>query len=152
MSTAAPDPIATRRAIDVYLKTAYADEPPIRVRSQLKVLEAWKGPFMRCGVFAEDVNSPRKRWYIRLGNAFYPHMKLAIEQAPTGDSFVYRVDTHDRHCIPDANAPEYAEFIAVVEKNQKLAEEIETALGAAGLATFKSYLKDDLQRRAASRT
>jgi hypothetical protein len=113
----------------------------------LKVLEAWKGPFMRCSVFAADPHVERKRWYIRLGNAFYPHMKLAIEQPPTGDTFIYRVDTHDRHCIPEKGSPEYAEFIGVVEKNQKLAEKIEAALEADGLPTFKSYLREDLKRR-----
>jgi hypothetical protein len=142
-----PDPAVTRRAIDVYLKAAYSDDLPIRVRSQLKVLEAWKGQFMKCGVFAEDPLSARKRYYIRLGNRFYPHMKLAIEQAPSGDGFVFRVDTHDRHCIPGSSDPEYGEFIRVVEKNQKLAEEIEAAMEADGIPTFKSFLRDDLKRR-----
>lgn len=151
MKTPQPDPAATRRAIDVYLKAAYDGDVPIRVRSQLKVLEAWKGPFMRCGVFADDPHAPRQRWYIRLGNAFYPHMKLAIEMPPTGETFIYRVDTHDRHCIPENDSPEYAEFIGVVEKNQKLAEKIEAALEADGLPTFKSYLRDDLKRRQAAK-
>ena len=151
MLSAAPDPSTTRRAIDIYLKAAYDDDLPIRVRSQLKVLESWKGPFIKCSVFADDPHSAKKRYYIRLGNQFYAHMKLAVEQAPSGEGFVYRVDTHDRHCIPDAKAPEYAEFIRVVERNQKLAEEIEAALEAEGIPTFKSFLRDDLQRRQSAR-
>ena len=148
MPSPAPDPALTRRAIDVYLKHAYQGEFPVRVRSQMKVLEAWKGPFIRCSVFAEQPDSPQKRYYIRLGNTFNPHMKLAIEHPPTGDAFIYRVDTHDRHCIPDASSAEYAEFIRIVERNQKLAQEIESALEAEGLPTFKSYLRQDLQKRA----
>jgi hypothetical protein len=147
LASAAPDPAATRRAIDIYLKSAYDGELPLRVRSQLKVLESWKGPFIRCGVFAADPHAARKRYYIRLGNQFYPHMKLAIELPPTGETFIYRVDTHDRHCIPERNTAEHEEFMRVVERNQKLAEEIETALAAEGLPTFKTYLRDDLKRR-----
>src|SRR5687767_10857555 len=102
-----PDPEQVRRAIDVYLATAYGKELPLRVRSQQKVLAAWRGPFMKCGVFVNDTQAERPRYYIRLGNDFYPHMKLAVELSPAGDRFLFRVDTHDRHFTPDKSTPEY---------------------------------------------
>jgi hypothetical protein len=150
MAAPLPDPEQVHRAIDVYLNTAYTGELPLRVRSQMKVLGAWHGKFFRCSVFAHDDQDPPTRYYIRLGNPFYPHMKLAVELPPGGDRFVYRVDTHDRHCCPAPGANEYSEFCDLMAKNKEVADRIESAWDAAGVPTFKAYLKEDLQRRHAA--
>jgi len=145
-----PDPAEVRKAIDVYLQTAYEGDLPLRVRSQLKVLDAWHGKFFNCSVFVHEPADPPTRYYVRFGNKFYPHMKLAIELPPNGGHFLYRVDTHDRHCCPPANNPEFNEFKQLMENNQKLAERIESAWDTAGLPTFKGFLRDDLKRRQAA--
>ena len=145
-----PDSAQVRRAIDVYLQTAYGAELPLRVRSQMKVMDAWHGKFFKCSVFVQDAQAAQPRYYIRLGNTFYPHMKLAIELPPNGNQFMYRVDTHDRHCCPAAGNPEYDEFRELMAKNQKLAGEIEAAWDTAGLPTFKAFLREDLKRRKAA--
>lgn len=147
MSAELPGEEQVMQAIKVYLHAAYNDDLPLRVRSQLKVLDAWHGDFYSCSIFVHDQNGPVERYYIRFGNQHYPHMKLAIERLPTGERYVYRVDTHDRHCCPAPDQKEYAEFVQLMENNQKLAEKIEAAWDVAGLPTFKAYLREDLKRR-----
>ena len=156
MSAATPDPSETMRAIDVYLREAYgaaggagapAGELPPRVRAQLETLKTWKGRFYRAPVFAaDDVDAP-KRFTMRLGNPDYPHMKLSLDLSPDGQRFLYRVDTHDAHACPAPDSPDHAAFRHLMERNQQLSSKIEAAWAAAGLPTFKSYLRDDLARR-----
>ena len=149
-ATATPDPSQTMRAIEIYLNHAYggagADLPP-RVKSQLDVLKGWKGRFYRSPVFAADNVDAPKRYTMRLGNRDYPHMKLSLDLSPDGRRFLFRVDTHDAHACPPADAPEHAAFRAMMDRNQRLSTDIEAAWAAEGLPTFKTYLRDDLARR-----
>ena len=147
-----PNPDDVLRAVDVYVEAAYGSETlPVNVKSQLAVLRSWKGPFFRSPVIASDGGSPPKRYSIRLGNRYYPHMKLAIERSPDGQGYLFRPDTHDAHCCPPAGHPEHAAYREMMEKNQALATKIDAALAEAGLPTFKSYLQQDLARRQAAR-
>jgi hypothetical protein len=147
-----PNPDDVLRAVDVYVDVAYGSEPlPVNVSSQLAVLRSWKGPFFRSPVIASDGGSPPKRYSIRLGNRYYPHMKLAIERSPDGQGYLFRPDTHDAHCCPPAGHPEHAAYREMMEKNQTLASRIDAALAEAGLPTFKGYLQQDLARRQAAR-
>ena len=86
---------------------------------------------------------------LRLGNPWYPHMKLTIERAPDGKTSLFRADTHDRHIHVGPESPEYAAFCQMMEKNQSLASRIEAAWESGGLPTFKSFLRQDLARRQA---
>ncbi len=139
-----------RQAIEIYLHEAYPAGFPARVRSQLGIMETWGGPFINSPVFVPDAKLPPNRYALRLGNTAYPHMKLAIERSPDGAAFLFRVDTHDHHCCPQADAPEYAAFQQLMFHNQHLAERIERQWEQAGLPTFKSFLRADLQRRRAN--
>jgi hypothetical protein len=51
--------------------------------------------------------------------------------------------------MPDPTSAEYGLFCHLVENNQAMAQTIEAAWEAAGLPTFKSYLRGDLARRKA---
>ena len=147
-----PDPADVLRAVDVYVDVAYGPEKlPLTVQSQLAVLRSWKGPFFRNPVIASDGGQPPKRYSIRLGNRYYPHMKLAIERSPDGTGYLFRADTHDAHCCPPMGHPEHAAYRHMMERNQELASKIEAALAEAGLPTFKTYLQHDLARRQAAR-
>ena len=143
-----PEPADVLRAVDTYVRVAYADEPlPAHVRSQLAVLQTWKGDFFRSPAIASDGGTPPKRYSIRLGNRHYPHMKLAVERSPDGRAYLFRADTHDAHCLPPADRPEYAAFREMMERNRVIAAAMEEAWTAEGLTTFKSYLQQDLARR-----
>ena len=152
MQVERPDPTDVMRAVDAYMKAAYGDEPaPAHVRSQLAVLQTWKGDFFRSPAIASDGGTPPKRYSIRLGNRHYPHMKLAIERSPDGKAYLFRADSHDAHCLPPPDSPEHAAFRELMERNRTIATAIEEAWAAQGVTTFKSYLQQDLARRKGAR-
>jgi len=142
-----PEPAQVHRAIDIYLAHAYPTAPPLTTRSLLNLMKTWAGDFYASPAFARtgDANSPRLT--IRLGNVAYPHMKLALEPAPSGTSYLFKADSHDKHLCPAENSPDYAAFMDLREKNQKIVEKIEQAWAEAGIPTFKTYLQADLDRR-----
>jgi len=142
-----PQPAVVAKAVDIFIAHAYGPQQPISVRSQLATLSGWKGEFYRCPVLAPDYSNPPRRYTIRLGNSQYPHMKLAIELTPDDKAFIFRVDTHDRHCCPAPGSPEYEPFLKLMEKNQKIAQAIEADWASENIPTFKSHLKDDLKSR-----
>ena len=149
MPAPTPDPSQVMQAIDIYLRNAYGDEPPVTVRSQLAVLKSWGGPFFRAPVFVADTQGPNgsTRYSMRLGNRHYPHMKLRIEPSPDESRYLFRCDSHDRHVCPPETSPEHGAFRDLMEKNQKVVETVEGAWADRGVPTFKSYLREDLERR-----
>jgi hypothetical protein len=147
MRTPEPDPADVQNAINAYVRLAHPQGPPMVVQSMLSTLKAWGGPFFRCPIFVKDINNPPRRYSVRLGNSFYPHMKLVIEASPDDEKWLYKADSHDRHCCPPASSPEFPAFNELMVKNQRLSEEIENAWAQQGLPTFKTYLQADLARR-----
>jgi hypothetical protein len=154
MKPVLPDPADCFKAIETYLQLAYNAEPTTTARSQLATLRAWPAErFYDAPVFAKTdkpQNPELQRYSMRLGNQYYPHMKLALEPSPDGARYLFKADTHDRHVCPPATAPEHAAFCELMQKNQQIAERIEAAWAAEGLDTFKTYLQHDLARRAAA--
>jgi len=92
------------------------------------------------------------RLSLRLGNQWYPHMKLVVEQAPDGQTSLFRADTHDRHIQVDPSSKDYAAFCELSQKNQSLAGRIEAIWESNALPTFKSFLRNDLARRRSSQS
>jgi hypothetical protein len=140
------------RAIDVYVQHAYAKTgPSTTVKSRLETLrKAHDGNFYDSPLLERDATqSPPQKFSLRLGNHFYPHMKLVIEPTPDRSGHMFRADTHDKHIRPSPNSKEYAMFTELMENNQKLSESIEAAWDQSGLPTFKRFLREDLARRAA---
>jgi hypothetical protein len=143
-----PHPKQVWSAIEAYMRCAYgAAKAPPAVQKKLESLRAAgeNGAFFASGVFESD--SSLKKYSLRLGNRFYPHMKLSIDERPDREGFLFRADTHDRHICPAAASKEYGAFRELMEKNQQVAQKIEEQWQDGGLPTFKSYLKQDLQRR-----
>jgi hypothetical protein len=142
-----PDPSQVLGAIETYIAIAYDGAPPTTVRSQILTLKSWGGPFFAAPVFAAtgDPSAPRRT--LRLGNRHYPHMKLAMEPSPDGAKYLFKADTHDRHICPAESSAEYAPFKKLMQDNQQIAERIEAAWAKQGIATFKTFLQEDLARR-----
>ena len=120
------------------------------VKSRLDALRSSDdSAFFDSKSFERDATpSPPAKYNLRLGNCFYPHMKLVVESTPDGLGYMFRADTHDKHIRPAPDSKEYAMFTELMANNQKLSEQIEAAWEAAGLPTFKQYLREDLARRA----
>jgi len=150
MRNAEPAPAVVVKAVETYLGIAYEALPPLVVQSQLRMMRSAGDNLYKSAVVTRDLAVPPTRYSIRLGNRYYPHMKLTIELAPDDQSWLFRANTHDRHVCPPENSPEYASFVVLMEKNQKLAEAIEAAWAEQGLPTFKTYLRNDLANRLAA--
>lgn len=161
-----PDPRTVWRAIESYLRHAYpppggasaggaaAPTPPSAVRTRLETLRSTpEAVFYQCPVLERAGGEPGdpfpNRYSLRLGNRLYPHMKLVIDRAPDGRSYLLRADTHDSHCQPRPGSPEQAAFAELSRHNRELADRIESAWEADHLPTFKQFLRDDLARRKA---
>ena len=135
------------RAIDLYLRVAYdGTARPAAVEKRLRTLREGSELY-RSEVLEHEASAEPERYALRLGSRVYPHMKLVIERAPDGRSYLFRADTHDRHCRPATDSKEYPAYCQLVEQNQKIAQHIEGAWAAVGLPTFKTFLKADLARR-----
>lgn len=148
---AKPAPEQLWKAVETYLRIAYGSTPlPAAVRGRLSSLrlvpadELYESNLLER--FPPEVPT---RFSLRLGNPFYPHMKLTIDRRPDKKGYLFRADTHDRHCAPPQTSREYGTFCQLMEDNRKLAAEIEAAWEAEGLPTLKGFLKQDLAKRQA---
>ena len=142
-----PDSAVVNKAIEIYLANAYQAQPPLAARSMLNLLKTWGGEFYSAPAFARTGEKNAPRLTVRLGNSHYPHMKLALEPAPDGESYLFKADSHDKHLCPAQSDPDYAAFMELREKNQKVVEKIEQAWAQEGIPTFKTYLQADLKKR-----
>ena len=139
------------RAIEIYLKHAHSPTPPAGTLSRIDALRQTPADrLFDSDAFERDEHIPPTRYSLRLGNRFYPHMKLAIERSPDGRGHLFRVDTHDRHIRPAPGSRDAKPFEQLMKMNQQLAEAIEGDWEAQGVPTFKGYLREDLKRRGAS--
>ena len=139
------------KAIEVYLGLAYTGPLPSLIRTKLDALHAFQEEdFYTSPAFEHNTPTAPSKMSIRLGNRFYPHMKLTIECSPDQRGYLFRADTHDTHCCPAPGSRDYVPFCELMEKNQKLAQAIEIAWADQQLPTFKTFLRDDLKRRMAA--
>jgi hypothetical protein len=141
-----PSPADVWRAVQLYLAAAYEAEPPAPVAQRLALLRAAPdAAFWECGAFERA----ERRYALRLGNRFYPHMKLVLEAAPGGRT-VFRADTHDRHFV-DLLGPPDGELAGLMARNEAIARAIEDAWEAQGLFTSREHLRDQMARWRAAR-
>jgi hypothetical protein len=152
MPNSEPDPSVALKAVETYLGLAFEGTPPVVVQSQVRMMRSAGTNLYRSAVVTRNLSTPPTRYSLRLGNRYYPHMKLSIELAPDDLNWLFRVDTHDRHVCPPEGTPEHDSFVSLMQKNQTLAESIEARWAEQGLPTFKTYLRDDLARRAAAQS
>jgi hypothetical protein len=138
------------QAVEIYLAAAYDGACPPTTRSRVDNLrEATPENFYQSSQFEPVPKEQPVKYCFRLGNHWYPHMKLVIERAPDDETSLFRADTHDRHIQVSPESKEYAAFCELMGKNQALASRIESDWEAAGVPTFKSFLRRDLARRQA---
>lgn len=137
-------------AIEAYLGAVYPKGAPPAVKRRLDPLrEADGARFWDNPAFERTPPTDPAKYALRLGNPIYPHMKLVVERSPDGAGHLFRADTHDRHCRPAPDSKEHGAYCAMMEENHRIAKDVERAWEAAGIPTFKQFLKADLARRAA---
>jgi hypothetical protein len=134
-------------AVEAYLAVAYDGLPPKAVEERLSKLRGAQGAGLyECGAF-ECLDD--RRYALRLGNRFYPHMKIVVEASPSG-SPLFRTDTHDRHFL-DLVGPAQAELQALMAKNQEIAEAVEERWAACEVPTTRAFWRGQMARRRVGR-
>lgn len=122
-----------RRAVDVYLKQAYAGAEPPPLPAFLtgapnSSVEVVLGAFLD-----ESDRAPAGAhcYALRLGNSRYPFMKLRLQEYLFQGEYFFAVDTHDQ-MFADQSDPELARLKAF---NREVRCQIEAAWEGAGLPT-----------------
>ena len=138
------------RAIEIYLRLAYAGAEPSETVRQRAAIPAGRGGKELVGeerferVPAGAAVGEAERYNLRLGNAGYLNMKLGICRVAATEDYVLRVDTHDKMFAVIVQEKENAEYQVLIERNRQLQNEIERAWTEAGLPTFERYLREQL--------
>jgi CheY-like chemotaxis protein len=142
LNLARVDGAMLRQAVGLYLVEAYAGAKPVRrvpdlsgVRTADEVVSAMDDESRRHGGAIRS-----RRWVLRLGNARYPNMKLALEEYLLEGEFVFTVDTHDEAVVRpgDPDEPAWRELRAW---NLAVKRRIEDRWRAAGLPTYAALLE-----------
>ena len=136
------------RAVHVYLEHAYpaGNVPANRQQfvgldpsTPLEELIKLKGVEQP----AESVSSQTVRFALRVGNQWYPHMKILICSAGAEEDVIFTVDTHDRLTLP-AGSPEEVMFRELQARNQQLARHVENLWEQSGVPTQAGLLRQYL--------
>ena len=121
------------KAVDIYLKHAYHGAPPSAVRLRVDTLRAMPSDeFYQSAVLEKDSARHPAKFFLRLGNQTYPHMKLALFRQP-GAAWAFAVEEHDQVGTPTPGSREFRFFSQMIAHNRELAMEIEQALHSTGL-------------------
>jgi hypothetical protein len=141
-----PAPFDVWRAVEAYLAVAYEAAPPTAVVERLSRLRSVpEATFYECDAF----ECAEERYALRLGNRFFPHMKLVVEAGPGGRA-LFRADTHDRHFL-DLVDPADAKLVELMARNAAIAKAIDDALSECGLYTPRQHLRVEAARWRAGR-
>ena len=81
----------------------------------------------------------------RLGNMFYPNMKLRLAKPPREEFFLLSVDSHDAVLQAPEGTPDYKMLEELKAHNAKLAGEIQTQWDKLGLPTERNYMRYKIQ-------
>ena len=81
----------------------------------------------------------------RLGNTFYPNMKLRLAKPPREDFFLISVDSHDAILQAPEGTPDHAMLEELKAHNAKLASAIQAEWDEMGLPTERNYMRYKIQ-------
>jgi hypothetical protein len=150
-----------QQAMELYLQFAYPQGLPPAVEAKAAIIrnlprteEEGGAREMPLDLLEREAANSVASYALRLGQPMYPHMKLVMDPAPETleaycgrVDYIFRVDSHDRHLHAPPGSPDAAWLTAVRLSNKDLGEKIETAWAAAGLPTFKEFLRRQLEAR-----
>lgn len=133
------------RAIAIYLVHAYPDGPIPERKRPFAALERdtpLESIWSLAGVerlAAQDPNAERG-YALRIGNAWYPHMKLLVQPYATTPGYCFAVDTHDQITLPPS-APDQEGLRVLQANNQRVADAIHAHWEREGLPTQRGLLR-----------
>jgi hypothetical protein len=140
------------QAMDLYLGVAYPAGVPQTVAQRIAPVQALpEGGDVPMDLLERSVPDAACSYALRLGQPLYPHMKLVVDPVPAGtcrgQDFLMRVDVHDLHLHAPSGSPDAAWLAGLRQSNKELKEKIESAWTAAGLPSFKEFLRQQLDER-----
>jgi CheY-like chemotaxis protein len=136
-------PAHVRRAVDLYLRHAFAPRSSVQPRitsADLAGASTMEQLFKRFELAPRDQADGFLRYTLRLGNQRYPFMKFVVQEYLVDEEFFFSVDTHDNLEVKPT-APDYEAWQELKRYNRSLKDEIEAAWREAELPTF-----EDLRR------
>jgi len=138
-------------AVAIFLEHAYPAGAPPRVQRLLAAAAPAGKLALSGGVFEMVSDSsptrPHIRYDLRIGWVRFPHLKMAIETGPGGGGPLFAVNAHDRMLLHACNEREAVEVQQLIRDNNAFKEKIERLWEAAGIPTFKAYLRRELRKR-----
>ena len=149
--TGLPRADALKEAISIYVSRAYPDGADERTSQKFTVPDDCD----LAGWLIEDVGEPEpadadidslRSIALRMGNAFYPNMKLRLTRPPGSDIFLLMVDSHDVMLAAPPGSPDHEPLEALKAANAAIARDITGAWDAAGLPTERNYLRDKIRQ------
>ena len=140
------------QAMDLYLRVAYPTGVPQVIAQRIGPVQALPDlGEVPLDLLERSVPDAATSYALRLGQPLYPHMKLVVDPIPAGtcrgQDFLMRVDVHDLHLHAPAGSPDAAWLASLRQSNNELKEHIEAAWTAAGLPSFKEFLRQQLDER-----
>jgi hypothetical protein len=136
-------------ALSLYVKEAYPAGVPAGVQGVIDRLVGM-GETVPADFFEASPGLAGNAMSLRLGQPKYPHMKLVVEycgKGAAGSGAMFRVDTHDQHLHAPPGSPDEAWLQGIRSSNKEVTERIEAAWMAAGVPTFKGFLRKQLEER-----
>ena len=146
-----PPAAALGDAIDIYLARAYPDGAGGEVCGKFTVPD--DGELARWLI--ETVGEPEpadadiaavRSIALRLGNAFYPNMKLRLTRPPGNELFLLMVDSHDVMLTARPGSPDHQALEELKTVNAALVADITAAWDLAALPTERNYLRDKIRQ------
>ncbi len=133
------DPALFELGLAIYLHHAYdGRQPPPHARIDVSALRDWRDVL---ALFTEERppnpgGESHRHLVLRLGNARYPHMKLALMEFVEPGQWFWSVDTHDRAPVrPDS--PDWPRWQELRRHNLGVKERVERAWREAGITTAR---------------
>ena len=143
--SALPDARDISRAIEIYLDVACPGQTPAAALSARPSadgdLPAW---LMSDSLERDPPDAPLegvRSFALRLGNAFYPHMKLRLSRPPQENAYLFAVDSHDTFLQAVHGSGEEEALEEMKRRNARIAERIMLLWERAGLETDRTYLR-----------
>ena len=130
-------PALVRRAVAIYLDTAWPPDQPQRPRITLGDLESASTLpelLARFDRARPEEGSLLQRYTLRLGNFRYPFMKFVVQEYLVNGEYFFSVDTHDDLDVRPDN-PDYDAWQELKRYNLDLKRRIEGGWAREGLPT-----------------
>lgn len=146
-----PPPEELRCAVRLYLDIAFdAPPPPATARFCMSQADGDVAAFlMGEHVERDPADAPIENvrsFAMRIGNTFYPHMKLRIAKPPNDLCFIYSVDSHDAFLRANPGTPDYSMLEELKKHNAAVTAKVLAAWDAAGLTTERNYLRKKIDQ------